>query len=283
MTDIFGSLAQGVIGLVVGVALGIQSLFFPLYDWFFLQTYQPTAQQQDFVTRAGMNSLGRVLFLQGKPSVEPEEKFQALCGVDDKEMIELGCYSGGRIYLLDLSGAELADESYVTAAHEMLHGAYQRLTPGARQEINRELEAAARKVMTPELSERLAGYERTEPGQRATELHSILGTEFPDLSAGLERYYQKYFTNRSAVVAIHRENRAVLDSLKSRIEAEKAQLTALRARMDRLLAAGDVRTYNSLVAEHNALLRRINREVDQYNALQTFQRLGKPGGGEVGT
>lgn len=283
MTDIFGSLAQGLAGLVVGVALSVQALFYPVYDWVFIHTYKPTAQQQDFVARAEMNSHGRVLFLQGKPSVESEERFHSLCGVTDEDMIELGCYSAGRIYLLDLSGAELADESYVTAAHEMLHAAYQRLTPGDRKAVNRELEAAVMKVMTPELSERLAGYERIEPGQRDNELHSILGTEFPNLPAGLERYYQKYFTNRSAVVTIHQENQAVLDSLKSRIEAEKAQLTALRARMDRLLAAGDVRTYNSLVAEHNALLRRINREVDQYNALQTFQDLSKPGGGEVGT
>ena len=55
-------------------------------------------------------------------------------------------------------------------------------------------------------------YDRAQPGTRANELHSILGTEFADLGDELEEYYRRYFTDRSEVVKLHAQYQEKFES-----------------------------------------------------------------------
>jgi chromosome segregation ATPase len=137
-------------------------------------------------------------------------------------------------------------------------------------------------------------YNKTEPGELSNELHSILGTEYADLSSDLETYYKQYFTNRAQIVAYQKQYNAEFDASKVRITDYQKQLDALKPQIDannadlehrnteinneatRLeqLRRTDVAAYNSEVPGYNAKIQEYNRIardtqalVAQYNAI----------------
>src|SRR4051794_37278270 len=75
----------------------------------------------------GMSETGRRIFFATSPELDDSASFNAHCPVD--EQIVLGCYALGEIYLYRVTDERLAGTNEVTAAHEMLHAAYERL-PG---------------------------------------------------------------------------------------------------------------------------------------------------------
>src|SRR5690606_32509048 len=102
-----------------------------------------------------------------------------------------------------VANAQLDGIKEVTAAHELLHAAWDRLSKSEQTRLGALLEEAYTKIGTDELEERMAYYERTQPGERANELHSIIGTEMADVGEELETYYKKYFIDRQQIVAFH--------------------------------------------------------------------------------
>lgn len=52
------------------------------------------------------------------------------------------------------------------------------------------LEKEYRKNSDAEFSKRMDYYKRNQPGEEYNELHSIIGTEFADISPQLEDYYK---------------------------------------------------------------------------------------------
>lgn len=145
----------------------------------------------------------------------------------------LGCYSDDRIYLYNVSDERLNGIKEVTAAHEMLHAAYQRLSPTEKSEINKLIEAEyAQLKNNKDLADRMAFYARTEPGERDNELHSIIGTEVSTVSPGLEAHYAKYFSNRSAVVAHYQAYHKAFAELESQKNDLSKKLDDLSAQIE---------------------------------------------------
>jgi chromosome segregation ATPase len=75
-------------------------------------------------------------------------------------------------------------------------------------------------------------YERTEPGQRDNELHSLIGTEVRDIGDELEQYYKKYFADRSKVVALHEKYESVFAQLQEKADTLTSKLNALSASIE---------------------------------------------------
>jgi chromosome segregation ATPase len=142
----------------------------------------------------------------------------------------------------------------VTAAHEMLHVAYARLGDAERQKVDTLLSAEYDKLKNDSaLSDRVAFYDRTEPGERMNELHSILGTEVGSLDGELENYYQKYFTDRNKVVSLHARYIAVFDELKTKSDALSQELNTLTDTINARMVAynSDVESLNKAIASFN--------------------------------
>jgi hypothetical protein len=170
---------------------------------------------------------------------------------------------------------------FKTATHEMLHGAYDRLSTKDRNYVDGLLnDFYNNDEHDQRIIDEINLYKKTEPGQVVNEMHSVFGTEAANLPTALETYYQKYFTNRSTVTAFtdgyqseftNRTNQINADdiqlaSLKSQISAEEqslstqlSQLNSDRARLDSEKNSGQVDAYNSGVASFNG-------EVDAYNS-----------------
>jgi hypothetical protein len=96
-------------------------------------------------------------------------------------------------------------------------------------------------------------YERTEPGERANELHSIIGTEFTDLAPALEEYYGLYFADRASVTALHVASNAAFVELQNKADALVEQLTTLRDSIE------------SDYADYTAGYEALNVDVDEFN------------------
>lgn len=265
-----------ILGLLAATALNLQTLI----DQYYLRTFHPGPDMSKIIGELQLMPSAKAMLYRGQPQIDSKQAFNADCDPSHGEL-ELGCYFGGRIYVLRISNQDLASEMEVVTAHELLHEAYARLNGGDRQRVDRLVEQAVQSIHDPDLDARLADYAKTEPGERDNELHSILGTEYGSLPPELEQYYGRYFSNRQAIVQAHAQYQDVFNGRKAQIDQElatirslKSQLASLDAQMSALRAGGNIGAYNALVPRQNllvdrvnALIRQYNSDVDEYNAL----------------
>src|SRR5439155_7694071 len=132
--------------------------------------------------------------------------------------VVLGCYktTTGEIFVFDVTRPELAPMVEVTAAHEMLHAAYSRLTETERVAVDQATASYFATTSSTHLKDEVALYDRIEPGRRAEELHSLVGTEIGELPPALVTYFSRYFRDRQPVVAHYAAYVAVFDDIHRR-------------------------------------------------------------------
>ncbi len=222
-----GSLLATLVVAGVAVAAIYNAQF--LRDTVYYYQYSPEETVASFVTTTGMSEYGKFLFYASQPVLQDAESFNQKCSThNEKNTAVLGCYDGQTIYIYDITDPRLSGIRPTTAAHEMLHAAYKRLSSKERQRIDGLLEAEYEKLKDDqELSDRMAFYAVTQPGDRANELHSIIGTEVAVIGVELEEHYKRYFSDRSKVIAQHQQYRALFMELKNRAEVLIAEIDAL--------------------------------------------------------
>ncbi len=238
--------------------------------WLENYNYTPPAQVAQLADQAALTSYARQIFYAARPTVDTSrQSFEAHCQTPlNGKVVELGCYSADRkIYILSLSDPKLSGEMVVVAAHEMLHAAYDRLDPGAKDQVDSDVEQALSSLNDTNLSSQVEIYQRSEPGQLDNELHSLLGTEETSLPSGLETYYQQYFTSRDQVVASDRAFTRVFDEAQANLDNLHAQINTLRQQMNVDLSRKQITAYNALVPRINSLIDQYNQAVDYYNQL----------------
>lgn len=243
-------------------------------DWVAYQHLDKGSVASEYITKLDLTDRSKLIIAGADPVIEPKSNFNADCQPVG-QMIELGCYMAGfpdRIYIMQVQDPTISRVMDVTAAHEFLHAAYTRLTPNKRAEINALLEQQLTKIEDPNLSKRLEGYAKSEPGQRDNELHSIFGTEYRGLIPELGAHYEEFFKDRQKIVSWSETNNAYimgreqdLKAKRARIESDDADLKALEARMSSYLATGQIAIYNSLVPTQNYKVRVLNEEIKVYN------------------
>ncbi len=188
----------GFLALVVLGALNYQEIL----DQYALATYHPTVFVSSFEDKVSLTEHARATFYRTQPVLDGKTAFNSDCQTQPHEL-ELGCYFHGRIYVLTIDNPSLATEMSVVTAHELLHAVWATMSPADRKTVGGELERVYAGINDDDLKQRMDGYAQSEPGEEANELHSILGTEFANLSPVLEAHYAKYFTNRSQIVVAH--------------------------------------------------------------------------------
>jgi len=272
---------RNVMELGLLVLLGLVALHYQtILDDYALATFHPNPAVGAMITRLGLTAQAKAAMYRAQPQIDGKSAFNTDCQTQPHEL-ELGCYFRGRIYVLQIDNDSLAPEMDVVSAHELLHAEWARLDPTERRTLGGELEAEYRQLNDPNLKQRMAEYAQTEPGEQDNELHSILGTEYANLSPVLEAHYASYFTDRSKIVVEHAEYQAVFDGRSAElaqdlatIRSEKARLASLNSQMTGLKDSGQIAAYNALVPRQNNLVGDINvriaqyqQAVDEYNAL----------------
>lgn len=234
--------------------------------------YTPSAQVASIAKKAALSEQGKFYFYASSPTIDTAVEFNKHCERQETKTAILGCYSNRKIYIYNVDNSQLNGIREVTAAHETLHAVWERMNVDEQQTIGELLEAAYATIDDPVLDERMDYYARAQPGERLNELHSILGTEYPDLGSELEAHYSKYFNDRNVIVGLHAEYQTVFNDLKKQSDALKADIEARETELSK-----STETYNTSVAaleaDYNALLARQSAvdttsiaEVNQYNA-----------------
>jgi chromosome segregation ATPase len=117
-------------------------------------------------------------------------------------------------------------------------------------------------------------------------MHSIFGTEIASLPPNLERYYSRYFDNRSAVVQQAEQYQKAFRSREAAVKAYDRQLANLQKQIETNEATlqakarelGQLRTqlnqYRSTnkADQYNALVKTYNNQAHSYNALLATTR-----------
>ncbi len=245
---------------------------------------------------ATMTPEARRIVASVSASVDDKSRFVDDCPVQEtSDSLVFGCFGYGTLRILRIDRPDLAPVMIVSAAHEMLHGAYQQLDHAERKRIDAELERVYADLDDPHLTAIVREYAKSEPGHRHSELHSLLATQVDTLSPALERYYRRFFRDRGKVVAAfhsydqvftvleqrHDELKAQLDSfpaqlddVRAQVEAAKARTVDLTSQIDDLRAEGRIAESNELVgpqnaaaAQTNALIAQGRTLLDQYDSL----------------
>jgi len=251
-----------VIALVaIAVAVWQEPLRWRLFaqDYFTLATYESSTQEQRWSDDLQLTQHGEDIFFATRPEIIESKEFADFCPTKEETNV-LGCYlTSSKIYVLDVEVEEIEEVEEVTLAHEILHGVWDRLSNDTKSTLERQLLEYYREIDDDGLNQLIAGYRRSAPtGQAdtvtATELHSILGTEYSDLPQELENHYAQYFKDRSVVVKLYK-------SYDDEFESRQDRASELSNRLNQLNE--EISQKNNLIDQQIARNKRIVNEIDQ--------------------
>jgi hypothetical protein len=279
-----------VLFFVAAVPLAAAANIQALQDWSKLRNYSPPAQVSQLSTQDTMTPVAQHLFYLNHPQlVADKANFRQNCPQAEQTIV-LGCYHSTQdgIFVFNAGDPRLNGITQVTAAHETLHAAYDRMSQKDKNNVDSLLQNFYNTGLTDKrIKDTIAAYQKTEPHDVVNEMHSIFGTEVANLPAPLEEHYKKYFDNRQAVVAFSNQYESVfiqnqnrLNTLKSQIDTIKSQLdiqkqdiqdqqNALenqRSQMQSELADGQNDRYNSQVGAYNSKVSVLKSEIASYNS-----------------
>ena len=280
-------ISLGVVAVVVWALLNRQGII----DWWRLQSFKPSSEIMLIANNDTMVGHGRDLFYASQPAIESGSAFNANCVNNSEQSIVLGCYRAQSIYIFDVTDPRLDGVKEVTAAHEMLHAAYERMNEADKQHVNALLDPIIKNMTDPRMLGLIQLYNKSEPGELYNEMHSILGTEVRNLSPELETYYQQYFSDREKIVTYSENYEAVFSASKQRISDMDSQLTAWKAQIDtnndtlqrqQAQLAAESQNLSALRSEgktdeYNAAVPGYNQQVESFNTLvqQTKQLIAQ--------
>lgn len=261
-----------------------------LEDWWKLRGYVPSSSIVKLANEDTMTDKARHLFYINHPQlVDDKSQLRQFCPQNEQTIV-LGCYRAvqGGIAIFDVTDQRLSGVEEVTAAHEMLHAAYDRLDKKDKDYVNGLLnDYYMHSLGDNRIAKTIQAYQMSEPNDVVNEMHSIFGTEIASLPVALENYYKKYFNDRSQVTnfsssyqSVFTQNQQQLDSLKKQIDSTKDQLVANKEeieneedslqtesqRMRSLLSDGNTEEYNQAVGPYNARVNNLRALINSYNS-----------------
>jgi hypothetical protein len=218
-------------------------------DQWIVWTEPPAQRIEQLADDLELTETGRRIFFASRPQIDAADDFQQHCPLEGD--VVLGCYGGTRIYVYEVTDERLAGTIETTAAHELLHAVYDRLSRDDAARIDALVADYVAALPDDDENVRIvAGYPEA---QRADEWHSRLGTSYTELPATLEEHYAVYFGDRARVVAFSADSTAQLDGYADRIEQLSAELQAASADLEARSAAYD------------AAITQLNAEVEEFN------------------
>jgi cell division protein FtsB len=238
-----------------------------IIDWWRLRDYTPSVRIETIANAASLNDYGKKLFYVNDPIVLDDKAVFAESCQTSNEIIVLGCHiTNQQIFLFDVKDDRLQGIVEVTAAHEMLHAAFSRLTLDEQDDLTTKLQAYydELKQTNERLRQTIESYATRDTSIVGNELHSILGSEIRDLPRDLEEYYSQYFVNRSSVVTLAEAYEAEFIKRESQIKKYDAQLDSLNDDITRLEA--DILFQSQALKTEKQLLESLRANPDAYNA-----------------
>jgi uncharacterized protein YukE len=268
-----------------------------LIDGVKLIGYKPPPDIAAMAAKTMMTDVAKRIFYVNQPTIENRKSALNLCKASEHTIV-LGCYITTKgIFLQAVTDPRLDGVMEVTAAHEMLHAAYQRMSLLQQSQLNQKLRSALAQLQNPRILKLIDSYNQQDPSSVDSELHSMLGTEVRALTSELEAHYRQYFTDRAQVVALSERYEGVFTAIRNKTKSLNQQLTSLRSELNRLDAQvkqeaqavesersdlkaailtnpnSDYRTrvatFNQQVQSYNLLVSQLKAQTATYNQMVT--------------
>jgi hypothetical protein len=235
-------------------------------DQWIVWTEPPAPRIEQLAEDLTLTETGRRIFFASRPQIDEASDFREHCPLEAG--VVLGCYGGGLIYVFDVTDERLSGTVEATAAHELLHAVYERMSPSDRARIDALVaEVVAHLPDTDPNVATVAGY---EPSQHADEWHSRIGTGYADLPQELADHYAEIFADRSQVIAFEQARTAQLDDYTARIDQLSAELDAGLADLQARSAA-----YDAAVDELESDIDDFNRRASIVGAFASQEEFEK--------
>ena len=184
------------------------------------------AQIVKIANSSGFNQKGKFIFYSNNPEIVSPDSLNEVCPNDSEKSIEYGCFApkDKKIYILRSEDPNFDSIMYVTAAHEMLHAAWQGLAASERDEVATKLNLALESgTSSAKLREIVLQYPK-DKSVIDNELHSFAGSEFIGIH---DDYYKKYFTDVNLPYSNKNNYDTKVAAKLSSIDQKSAQLDAL--------------------------------------------------------
>lgn len=240
----------------------------------------PASEVADLARRTFLTERGRELFYATAPKLLGDEVAQACDrpeGEQGDDVVAVGCYAGwvgaGRIFVYRPSDPRLTGSMVTTVAHELLHAVYGRMDAAQQARVNELVAAetarlAADDPTRAQIDWSVGGAE----SNRGTEQFAYLGSQVlldGGFAPDLESIYAQWFTDRVALVEVHRASIAQLEELSAQLVAAGEALLAHEQ------AAVDARAqYDADRAWHEQAVADYNDSAAQFNAMSAEESAG---------
>lgn len=228
----------------------------PLRDKIKSLSFEASPKISKIEQSLGLTDKAKTIFRASYPSLDEKEDFNLHCSSYDPTTAILGCYSAETIYIYNIESEELSGIIESTAAHELLHAVWDRLSGSEKIKLTEDLEKAYEEKCD-ELCETVEAYSDSD---RNSEIYARIGTQIKNLPQNLEDHYANYFINRSKIVEFYDsysftfdEIRTSMDELYSEIEALSKEVEELNSKYDQ-----EIMSYEKSVQEFNACARTAN-------------------------
>ncbi len=250
-TGIIGaSIAAIILAAAGAILLNRQYIIDQINYW----TFTPSAEIASFAEKSSMSSTGKFLFYAAHPSLEDRNAFNQSCPSYSSSIAILGCYDGQKIYIYNITDPKLNGIREETAAYEMLHAAYKRLSPSDRKTVDGLLEAEYAKQKTSDTEASVQYFAKYEPKERDNELFSLIATQFRSIDPALEKYYSRYFNNRQQLVNLYSQYSSVFTNLQNQSRTLYTEINQLNAKI------------KSDSADYNQKSQQLQADVNAFNA-----------------
>lgn len=234
-----------------------------------------------------MNDVGQKIFFRTEVELMDKSAFTEACNKHEGSTA-LGCFDGRKIFLFRIPEPQWDSIITITAAHEMLHAAYETLSKSEKKRIDALVLSVESQIKKPDIRAKIEEYRKRDASAFPSELHSIIGTEIPHLPPDLETHYLKYFLNRKALVALSdkyyqdlqarkesfKTSDSALDELKKEIElrakilrSKQGHLEILKTQLQEDSSRERVESFNKLAEQFNEDLKSYQSLIENYNNL----------------
>lgn len=233
--------------IIVAIAVALNWTFFR--DFYLSKTYQPTSEMAAIRDSLNLTGKGELIFNASHPELNTEDDFNINCQSFDDEEAILGCYTELSIYIYNITESRLQGIRELTAAHELLHAVYERMSPAEKDSYREALEQTYRDNQDI-LKEEIEAYDSAE---QLEEIYVRSGTEIKDLPASLEKHFAEIFKNQDKIVDFYNGYIKVFRQIENELDALKSEMDSLNA------------TIEAKTAEYESRVDSLNSEIDAFN------------------
>lgn len=211
--------------------------------------YSPSVEMLEIRENLELTPRGEFLFNASRPELKTEEEFNSKCRSYDELAAVLGCYTEQKIYVYNVPGDELKGILELSAAHELLHAVYERMSGAERDELKADLEKVYKDNYAV-LSEEVLSYDAAEQFE---EIYVRAGTEIKNLPEKLERHFAEIFIYQDKIVSFYESYIGVFRKLEQEFKDLEAEMTELNRLVDTKTAEYEkgVLNLNSEIARFN--------------------------------